>query len=136
MLGRTGIEVSQLAIGTGTHALLRSSAQTRLGQEAFVDLLVYAHERGITWFDAADQYGSHSSDRRGSAAYRTRQGGADDKDGGAHRGWVKNDIERFRKEARYGYARRRAPPLHEASLVEPRPQARDERPLGVPVTRA
>src|SRR2546430_19512 len=59
ILGRTGIEVSALGIGTGTNGWNGRSAQTALGHDELVDLLVYAYERGITFWDSADQYGSH-----------------------------------------------------------------------------
>lgn len=58
-LGRTGIEVSYLAIGTGTAGWNGSSNQTRLGFDNCVDLLTYAYEKGVRFFDLADQYGSH-----------------------------------------------------------------------------
>ncbi|MHB2019476.1 MAG: aldo/keto reductase [Candidatus Xenobia bacterium] len=98
MLGRTGIEVSQMAIGTGTHGFLGSSAQTRLGEDKLVDLLEYAYERGITWFDAADQYGSHRA-----VAEAVRRIGRDKvvlttKTVAQTAGWVRKDIERFRLE--------------------------------------
>lgn len=58
-LGKTGIEVSRLCIGTGTSGWGGSSNQTRLGFDRCVHLLRYAYSRGITFWDAADQYGSH-----------------------------------------------------------------------------
>src|SRR5438876_1556698 len=58
-LGSTGIRVSRLCIGTGTNGWGGSSKQTRLGFDRLVDLLVHAFDRGITFWDLADQYGSH-----------------------------------------------------------------------------
>lgn len=58
-LGASGIEVSRLCIGTGSNGWGGSSNQTRLGFERCVDLLHYAYDRGITFWDSADQYGSH-----------------------------------------------------------------------------
>jgi aryl-alcohol dehydrogenase-like predicted oxidoreductase len=58
-LGKTGIEVSRLCIGTGTSGWAGNSNQTRLGFERCVNLLRYAYDRGITFWDTADQYGSH-----------------------------------------------------------------------------
>ena len=43
-LGKTGIKVSRLAIGTGTRSWDRVSDQTRMGEEKFVDVLKYAFE--------------------------------------------------------------------------------------------
>ncbi|MFN3422205.1 MAG: aldo/keto reductase, partial [Armatimonadota bacterium] len=58
-LGNTGIAVPRLSIGTGTYGWGGSSAQTRLGFRECVRLLLTAYEHGVTWFDSADQYGSH-----------------------------------------------------------------------------
>ncbi|MBN2350129.1 MAG: aldo/keto reductase [Bacteroidales bacterium] len=60
MLGNTGIEVSRLAMGTGTHGVARQSNQTRqLGIKGVADLLQAAFDRGVFFWDSADQYGTH-----------------------------------------------------------------------------
>ncbi len=58
-LGATGVKVSRLAFGTGTHGSEQSSKQTRLGMEKFVDLAQHCYESGIRVFDMGDTYGSH-----------------------------------------------------------------------------
>jgi aryl-alcohol dehydrogenase-like predicted oxidoreductase len=58
-LGRTGIEMSRLAMGTGVHGGNRQSNQTRMGFERLVALFRHAYNRGITFFDLADLYGTH-----------------------------------------------------------------------------
>ncbi len=58
-LGKTGIKLSRVGIGTGTHGYNQESDQTRLGFAKCVDLLLHAYARGITYFDLADLYGSH-----------------------------------------------------------------------------
>jgi predicted aldo/keto reductase-like oxidoreductase len=58
-LGRSGITVSMVGMGTGSSGWNRQSNQTRLGQEGFTRLVRYAYDHGITFFDAADQYGSN-----------------------------------------------------------------------------
>jgi len=58
-LGKTGLMVPRLALGTGTHGGNQSSDFTRMGTENFVKLARYAHERGVVFYDAADLYGSH-----------------------------------------------------------------------------
>lgn len=58
-LGNTKLKVSMLGIGTGSIGYNKSSNQTRLGQEAFTRLIRHAYDSGITFFDCADQYGSH-----------------------------------------------------------------------------
>ncbi len=60
-LGQTGLRPSLLGIGTGTMGFGGSSDQTRLGQRNLVSLLEYAYDRGVTYFDLADAYGSHDS---------------------------------------------------------------------------
>jgi len=58
-LGRSGLHVPRLAMGTGTNGWGRVSDQTRLGREGFVRLMRYGIERGARFVDAADLYGSH-----------------------------------------------------------------------------
>jgi aryl-alcohol dehydrogenase-like predicted oxidoreductase len=58
-LGNTSVKVSMLGLGTGSIGYNHQSNQTRLGQEAFTRLIRHAYDRGITFFDCADQYGSH-----------------------------------------------------------------------------
>ncbi len=57
--GATGLRVSRLGIGTGTHGWAHHSEQTALGIEGLANLLVKGYELGINLWDAADQYGSH-----------------------------------------------------------------------------
>lgn len=58
-LGKTGLKVSRLCMGTGTSGVQHQSNQTRLGRDNLNRLLRDALERGIRTFDCADQYGSH-----------------------------------------------------------------------------
>jgi len=58
-LGKTGIQVSLVGMGTGSHGSGQASNQTRLGIKEFTRLVRYALDRGIRLFDVADQYGSH-----------------------------------------------------------------------------
>jgi len=59
-LGKTGIEMSRMAMGTGTNGYGGSSDQTRrLGIKGISDLLMAAFDDGINFWDTADQYGSH-----------------------------------------------------------------------------
>ena len=57
--GQTGLHVSRLAIGTGTHGWAGRSEQTDLGVDRLAGLLRLAYDQGVTFWDAADQYGSH-----------------------------------------------------------------------------
>ena len=58
-LGKTGISCSLLGIGTGSIGYNHQSNQTRLGQAKFTELVRHAFDRGVTFFDVADAYGSH-----------------------------------------------------------------------------
>ena len=58
-LGRSGITTSRLAMGTGFNGFDRQSAQTRMGFSELVSLFQHSYDRGITFFDLADLYGTH-----------------------------------------------------------------------------
>jgi len=59
-LGKTGVKVSLVGMGTGSIGYNHQSNQTRLGQEGFTRLVRHAYDNGIIFFDAADSYGSHT----------------------------------------------------------------------------
>ena len=59
-LGNSGLKVSRVAFGTGSVAYSNSSNQTRLGMDMFADMAHHAYDRGVTFFDMADSYGSHT----------------------------------------------------------------------------
>jgi len=59
-LGKTGIEMSRMAMGTGTHGFGGASNQTRqMGIKGVSDMLRAAYDDGINFWETADQYGSH-----------------------------------------------------------------------------
>lgn len=58
-LGKTGIKVSRIAMGTGVKSINRESNLTRQGKDAALHLLRYAYDKGVRFFDCADTYGSH-----------------------------------------------------------------------------
>ncbi|MDD4283903.1 MAG: aldo/keto reductase, partial [Fermentimonas sp.] len=58
-LGNSGLTVSRIALGTGTIGGSKASNQTRLGMDKFAAMANHAYDRGITFFDMADSYGSH-----------------------------------------------------------------------------
>jgi aryl-alcohol dehydrogenase-like predicted oxidoreductase len=61
VLGPDRIRLSRLAMGTGTDGYGDSSNQTRkLGIKGLADLLHYGYDQGVTFWDSADQYGSHA----------------------------------------------------------------------------
>ena len=59
-LGRTGIEVSKLGIGTGTAHPSGHCTQALMSKNELADLLVFAFEQGVNFWDTAFQYGTHS----------------------------------------------------------------------------
>jgi aryl-alcohol dehydrogenase-like predicted oxidoreductase len=64
VLGRTGIEVSGLGIGTGTALPSGHCAQASMGEDELAGLLVFAFDRGITLWDTAFQYGTYPHIKR------------------------------------------------------------------------
>ncbi len=52
-LGKSGVQVTRLAFGTGT---LAGQVQRELGQDGFNRLTMYAYDRGIRFFETAESY--------------------------------------------------------------------------------
>jgi aryl-alcohol dehydrogenase-like predicted oxidoreductase len=59
-LGKTGIAVSLVGMGTGSVGVEQSSNQVRLGAKGFTKVVRHALDKGLCLFDVADQYGSHT----------------------------------------------------------------------------
>ena len=103
-LGRTGIRVSRLAQGTGTHGVNKSSNQIRgLGDQGLADLLVAGVANGLNFWDLADQYGSHPHAKlalktvpRDKVVILTKTHAATEKD-------MREDLDRFRTETGTDY---------------------------------
>jgi aryl-alcohol dehydrogenase-like predicted oxidoreductase len=57
--GNTGLKVSRLSFGTGTTGWGGRSEQTDLGVEGLANLLRLAYDHGVSFWDLADEYGSH-----------------------------------------------------------------------------
>lgn len=53
ILGKTGLKLSRLGFGTGSGS---GDVQRALGQEGFNNLVRYAYDQGITYFDCAEAY--------------------------------------------------------------------------------
>jgi aryl-alcohol dehydrogenase-like predicted oxidoreductase len=99
-LGPRQVEVSRLAMGTGTNGVGGSSNQVReLGFGGIADLFKAAYDQGITFWDSADQYGSHPALRDGlksgipreKVTIMTKTESMTAKD-------MRADLDRFRKE--------------------------------------
>jgi predicted aldo/keto reductase-like oxidoreductase len=52
-LGTTGLKICRLGMGTGSNS---GEVQRALGREGFRDLVHYAYDQGITYFDCAQSY--------------------------------------------------------------------------------
>src|ERR1700741_1070355 len=97
-LGKTGIQTSLLAMGTGTVGSGHHSNQTALGVKGLSDLLLNGYDHGLRFFDSADSYGSHPHVAealkhvpRDKVTVLTKSW-ARDPDG------MRADLDRFRKE--------------------------------------
>lgn len=98
-LGNTGIEMSRMAMGTGTNGYGGASDQTRqLGIKGLSDMLRAVFDQGINFWETADQYGSHphvgealKKVRREDVVVLTKTNSRTYDD-------VKRDLDRFRKE--------------------------------------
>lgn len=59
-LGPKKVELSRMAMGSGTNGVGGSSNQTRkLGLNGFAELIKAGYDQGVTFWDSADQYGTH-----------------------------------------------------------------------------
>jgi len=56
-LGKTGLKLSRLGIGTGSKG---GSIQRALGADGFNRLIHYAYDQGITYIDTAESYRTHT----------------------------------------------------------------------------
>ena len=56
-LGKTGLKLSRLGIGTGSKG---GSIQRSLGADGFNRLVHYAYDQGITYIDTAESYRTHT----------------------------------------------------------------------------
>ncbi len=103
-LGPAGVEVTRLAMGTGTNGGGGSSNQTRkLGVRGLADLLRAAYDNGVTFWDSADQYGTHPHLRlalqdvpREKVTILSKTHARTEKD-------MRADLDRFRRELNTDY---------------------------------
>jgi aryl-alcohol dehydrogenase-like predicted oxidoreductase len=96
--GRTGLRMSRLSIGTGTHGWRGRSEQTALGLDGLADLLRLGYEHAINFWDSADEYGSHRHVVRALWTIPRDRVVITTKTTSCTAGQVKRDLERFLKE--------------------------------------
>ena len=97
-LGKTGIQTSRLAMGTGTVGVGHHSHQTALGLNGLSDLLVNGYEHGLRFFDAADSYGSHPHVAEALKRVPRDKVTVLTKTWARDAGSARDDIDRFRRE--------------------------------------
>ena len=98
-LGKTGIKVSRLAIGTGTSGFnYRSNQSVGLGINGLADLLQVAYEQGINFWDSADQYGTHPHLKEALKYIPREKVVILTKTKATTTEEMKSDLDRFRKE--------------------------------------
>lgn len=102
-LGKSGITVSLVGIGTGSGGWARQSNQTRLGQPEFTKQIRYAFDNGINFFDLADQYGSHPFFTRAVKGIARDKYVVQTKSTSRQAKAAREDIDRFLKELNTDY---------------------------------
>jgi 1-deoxyxylulose-5-phosphate synthase len=97
-LGTTGIKLSRMAFGTGTNGVNKTSVQGRLGFNGLSDLLCHGFDRGINFWDTADQYGTHGHLREGMRQVGKNKVVILTKTRARTAAQARADLDRFRRE--------------------------------------
>jgi len=102
-LGKTGIQVSLVGMGTGSVGSGQASNQTRLGIKGFERVVRHALDRGVCFFDVADQYGSHVYLREALKGVPREQYVIQTKTHATRSADAKSHLERYRLELGVDY---------------------------------
>lgn len=102
-LGKSGVKVTMVGIGTGSLGWGHQSNQTRLGQPAFTRLVRHAFDNGITFFDLADQYGSNPYFSKAIVGVPREQYVIQTKSTSRDPKQAREDIDRFLSELKTDY---------------------------------
>ena len=103
-LGPMKVDLSRLAIGTGTNGSGGSSNQTKqLGVRGMHDLFRAAYDQGVTFWDSADQYGSHPHLREALKSVPREKVTILTKTHASTESEMKGDLDRFRRELNTDY---------------------------------
>ncbi|MDQ6701174.1 MAG: aldo/keto reductase [Acidobacteriota bacterium] len=98
-LGPKGVEVSRLAMGTGTNGAGGSSNQTKkLGVEGVANLFKSGYDQGLTFWDSADQYGSHPHLKEALKTVKREKVTILSKTHASTEKQMRADLDRFRRE--------------------------------------
>ncbi|MEZ5403335.1 MAG: aldo/keto reductase [Bryobacteraceae bacterium] len=104
LLGPKKVELSRLAQGTGTNGVGGSSNQTKkLGVQGLADLFRAGYDNGITFWDAADQYGTHLHVREGLKNVAREKVTILSKTHATTAKEMRADLDRFRRELNTDY---------------------------------
>ena len=102
-LGKTGIQTSRLAMGTGTVGVGHHSHQTALGIEGLSKMLLNGYDHGLRFFDSADSYGSHPHVAEALRHVPRDKVTVLTKSWSRDAAGMRADIERFRRELHTDY---------------------------------
>lgn len=103
-LGPKAVEVSRLAMGTGTNGSGGSSNQTKkLGVGGVAELFQAAYDQGVTFWDSADQYGSHPHLREALKSVPRDKVTILSKTHANTARQMREDLDRFRRELNTDY---------------------------------
>ena len=98
-LGPMKVELSRLAMGTGTNGSGGSSNQTKkLGVAGLADLFRAGYDQGVTFWDTADQYGTHPHAREALKKTPREKITLLTKTHASTEAEMKADLDRFRRE--------------------------------------
>lgn len=104
LLGPMQVPVTRLAVGTGTNGVGGSSNQTRkLGLGGLADLLEAGFERGLRFWDSADQYGTHPHLRQALRRVARDKVAILTKTRASTAAQMRADLDRFRRELATDY---------------------------------
>lgn len=109
-LGNSGISIPRLAMGSGSSGWRKTSDQKKLGNQKFENLVDYAFERGLRFFETADTYGTHEfmgnalkNKPRDELTLMTKIWNRKNREGWLKYDTVLNTLDRFRKELKTDY---------------------------------
>ncbi len=99
LLGPAKVPVSRLAMGTGTNGVGGSSNQTKkLGFKGVSELFRAAYDQGVTFWDSADQYGSHPHLKEALTTVKRDKVTILTKTHASTASEMRADLDRFRRE--------------------------------------
>lgn len=99
VLGKSGITVSRLAMGTGTNGFNNRSSQTDgMGLHGLADWLEAAYDQDVNFWDSADQYGTHPHLREALKRIPREKVVILTKTHARTEAQMKADLDRFRRE--------------------------------------